>query len=160
MAGPSTASDLQAVADRVEIEALLGEFNDAGMMRDFDRFASLFTADGAWRMPHIPAEFVGRDEIRAGAERLQDHWQFFIQNTHPGVIELNGDRAAGRSYIFELMRGHEGDAQLHYALYHDRYQRTAHGWKFAERAYEIRYLDTTPPAGAPPRTADARRDRR
>ena len=34
-------SDLQAIADRVEIEALRGEFTDAVMMRDYDRFASL-----------------------------------------------------------------------------------------------------------------------
>ncbi|MET8337549.1 nuclear transport factor 2 family protein [Streptosporangium canum] len=64
-------SDLQAIADRVEIEALRGEFTDAGMMRDFDRFASLFTQDGVWRMPHIKVEFVGREEIRAALERLQ-----------------------------------------------------------------------------------------
>ena len=44
-------SNLQAIADRVEIEALRGEFTDAGTMRDYDRFASLFTPDGAWRMP-------------------------------------------------------------------------------------------------------------
>jgi hypothetical protein len=35
-------SDLEAMADRVEIEALRGEYTDAGMMRDDDRFASLF----------------------------------------------------------------------------------------------------------------------
>lgn len=57
--------DLQATADRVEIEALRGEFADAGMQRDYDRFASLFTEDGAWRMPNIPVELVGRAEIRA-----------------------------------------------------------------------------------------------
>ena len=33
-------SDLQAIADRVEIEALRGEFADAGMTRDYDRFAA------------------------------------------------------------------------------------------------------------------------
>jgi hypothetical protein len=32
-------SDLHAIADRIEIEALPGEFTDAGMMRDYDRFA-------------------------------------------------------------------------------------------------------------------------
>lgn len=42
-------SDVKAIADRFEIEALRGEFTDAGMMRDYDRFASLFTRDGAWR---------------------------------------------------------------------------------------------------------------
>ena len=36
-------SDLQAIADRVEIEALRGEFTDATMDRDYDRLASLRT---------------------------------------------------------------------------------------------------------------------
>ena len=46
-------SDLQTIADRVEIEALRAEFTDAALMRDWDRFASLFTPDGAWRMPYV-----------------------------------------------------------------------------------------------------------
>ena len=46
---------------------------------------------------------------------------------------------------------------LNYAVYHDRYQRTGDGWKFTERVYEVRYLDTTPLAGSVPRAAgDAR----
>ena len=61
-------SDLQAIADRVEIEALRGEFTDAVMMRDYDRGASLFTQDGALRMPNIPVELAGREEIRAWGE--------------------------------------------------------------------------------------------
>ena len=67
-------SDLQAIADRVEIEALRGEFTDAVMMRDYDRVASLFTPDGAVRMPHIDAEATSREEIRAGIERMQGLW--------------------------------------------------------------------------------------
>jgi len=43
-------SDLQATADRVEIEAMRGEFTDA-VMCDHDRFASLFTHGGAVRIP-------------------------------------------------------------------------------------------------------------
>jgi hypothetical protein len=42
-------TDFQAIADRVEIEALRGEFTDAAMMRDYDRAASLFTEDGVHR---------------------------------------------------------------------------------------------------------------
>ena len=42
-------SDLQAIADRVEIEAPRGEFTDAGMMCHYDRVASLFTPGGALR---------------------------------------------------------------------------------------------------------------
>jgi ketosteroid isomerase-like protein len=146
-------SDLQAIADRVEIEALRGEFTDAVMMGDYDRVASLFTQDGAVRIPDINAEAVSREEIRAGIERLQGLWDYFVQTTHPGTIQLDGDTASGRAYIAELGRFRDGRSELNYALYHDRYQRTGDGWKFTERVYEVRYLDTTPLAGSAPHAA-------
>lgn len=96
--------DCQAIADRVKIEALRGEFTDAAMMRDRPRLASLFTPDGVLRMPNIPVEQVGREEILAGGERLQRQWDFFVQNTHPGTIVLDGDEASGRAYIQEIAR--------------------------------------------------------
>jgi ketosteroid isomerase-like protein len=135
--------ELRAIADRVEIEALRGEFTDAVMMRDYDRLASLFTEDGTVRMPHINSAATSRDEIRAGVERMQDVWDYFVQNTHPGMIELDGDTAFGRTYISELMHGRPG-SHLNYAIYHDSYRRTPDGWKFSERVYEIRYLDSSP----------------
>jgi ketosteroid isomerase-like protein len=61
-------TDLQAIADRFEIEALRGEFTEAVMMDGHDRLASLFTPDGVLRMPNIPAELTGREEIRAIGE--------------------------------------------------------------------------------------------
>jgi hypothetical protein len=51
----------------------------------------------------------------------------------------------------ELGRTRDGRQGLNYAIYHDRYQRTGDGWKFTERVYEIRYEDTSPLAGSPPR---------
>jgi hypothetical protein len=143
-------SDFQAIADRVEIEALRGEFTDAAMMRDWDRAALLFTRDGVLRM-HV--EFAGREVIRAGIEELQSRLDYFVQNTHPGRIELAGDTASGRAYMSELIRLRDGGSHLNYAIYHDRYQRTPDGWKFAERAYEIRYLDSTPLAGSVPQVS-------
>src|SRR5712691_4692693 len=149
-------TDLQAIADRVEIEALRGEFTDAAMMRDRARLASLFTPDGVLRMPNIPAVLAGQEQIRAGGERLQAQWEFFVQTTHPGTIQLDGDTATGRAYIQELARTRDGRQGLNYAIYHDRYQRTPAGWKFAERVYEVRYLDPSPPAGqGAPRPAGA-----
>ena len=146
--------DFRAIADRVEIEALRGEFTDAAMMRDRARLASLFTPDGVLRMPNVPAEMFGRDEIRAGGERLQAQWDFFVQTTHPGTIQIDGDTAIGRAYIQELARTRDGRQGLNFAVYHDRYRRTGDGWKFTERVYEVRYLDTTPLAGAAPDAAD------
>jgi hypothetical protein len=143
-------SDLRAVADRVEIEALRGEFTDCAMMRDRARLAGLFTTDGVLRMPNVPVELTGREEIRAGGEKLQEQWDFFVQTYHPGPIRLDGDEATGRAYIQELVRLLDGRQGLNYAIYHDRYRRTAEGWRFAERVYEVRYLDPSPLAGFAP----------
>jgi len=145
-------SDLPAIADRFEIEALRGAFTDALMMHDYDRFASLFTEDGAWRIPYINVELVGREEIRAGIERMQGLWDYFVQTTHPGTIQLEGDTASGRAYISELGHMRDGRSELNYSVYHDRYQRTPDGWKFAERVDEVVYLDTSALAGSPPKT--------
>jgi ketosteroid isomerase-like protein len=84
-------SDVAAIADRVEIEALRGEFTDAVMTRDYDRLTELFTPDGVLRMPNVPAELTGLAEIRAWGERVPEVVEFLVQNTHPGVIRLEGD---------------------------------------------------------------------
>ncbi|MFJ8626411.1 LUD domain-containing protein [Kitasatospora sp. NPDC093550] len=143
-------NDFQAVADRVEIQALQYEFTDAVMMRDRARLSRLFTPDGVLRMPAVPIELVGPEQIRVGGEKLQEQWDFFIQTTHPGSIEIDGDTATGRASMHELARLKNGTEGLNYAVYHDRYRRTADGWRFAERVYEVRYLDTTPLTGAAP----------
>ena len=150
-------SDFQSIADRVEIEALRGEFTDAVMMRDYDRVASLFTPDGALRMPNVPVDLVGLEAIRAWGDRVPAFVDYLVQTTHPGMIRLDGDTASGRAYLQELIRLRDGSSHLNYAIYHDRYQRTGDGWKFTERVYEVRYHDTTPLAGSAPRAAASAR---
>ena len=143
-------SDFQAIADRVEIEALRGEFTDAVMMNDHDRLASLFTPDGTVRIPDGGIEAAGREEIRALGQRRQALADYFVQTTHSGTIQVDGDTATGRAYLSELIHLRDGSSHLNYFVYHDRYQRTGDGWKFTERVYEVRYLDTSPLAGSPP----------
>lgn len=72
-------SDFQAIADRVEIEALRGEFTDAVMMRDYDRIALLFTPDGVWRMPNIPVDSKGRSRSAPGAGECRMLWTFLCR---------------------------------------------------------------------------------
>jgi SnoaL-like domain len=110
------------------------------MMRDYDRVAPLFTQDGARRLPNIPVELAGREEIRAWGERVSALVDYLAQTTYLGTIQRDGDPASGRAYMQELGRGRDGKPELNYAIYHDRYQRTRDGWKFTERVYEVRYL--------------------
>jgi uncharacterized protein (TIGR02246 family) len=135
------------VADRFEIAALSGEFVDAGVMKDYDRFASLFTEDGRWAIPLGGLEFTGRAAIRAGVERAQGVWELFVQTVHPGSITVDGDTATGRVYVVETGRFRDGGSHRNESIYHDRYRRTGDGWRFAERVYEVRYLDQSPLTG-------------
>jgi hypothetical protein len=73
-------------------------------------FASLFIEDGAWRIPSINASFERRQEIRAGIERMQGLWDYFVQTPRPGTIQLEGDTAVSRAYVSEL--GHLRDGSL------------------------------------------------
>ncbi|GAA2417878.1 hypothetical protein GCM10010404_90540 [Nonomuraea africana] len=75
------------------------------------------------------------------------------EGNHPGMIQLEGDTAAGRTYVSEFGRMRDGSSHLNYSVYHDRYQRTPDGWKFTERVYEVKYVDTTPLAGSAPHAA-------
>ena len=94
---------------------------------------------------------VTREAIRAGMERLQGNWEFFVQQVHPGWISIDGDTATGRAYTEELGRFTDGTSHANYAIYHDTFRRTPDGWKFTERVYEFRYRDdsTLPGTGAP-----------
>ena len=84
-------SDLQAIADRVEIEALRAEFSDASLQHDWDRFASLFTPDGAWVMPHIDVELVGQRTDPHRSRAAARHLVVLRAERAPG-----GDRARRR----------------------------------------------------------------
>jgi hypothetical protein len=142
-------SKLQAIADRLEIGALPGEFTDAAMMRDYRRVESLFAPGGVVRMPHIHVE-VTVEELDAWVEKLRDLWEFFVQTAHPGTITIDGATASGRAYITEFGRMRNGSSHLNYGIYHDRYRRMPDGWKFTERTYEIRYVDTSTLTGSAP----------
>ena len=142
-------TELQSLADQVWIEALRGQFTDAVMMNDHDRLADLFVPHGRIRIPDAGLEVVGRDQIRAMGAQRETNFEVFVQTSHPGVVEVRGDTAIGRVYMSELIKSRNGGSHLNYATYHDTYQRTSEGWRFVERRYEIRYLDTTPLAGGP-----------
>ena len=100
-------NDRPDIVDRVELEALRGEFTDAVMMRDYDRVATLFTPDGALRMPNVPAELIGPEQIRAWGARVPEFVDFLVQTTHPGAIQLVGDTATGRAYLQEVVRARQ-----------------------------------------------------
>ena len=65
-------------------------------------------------------------------------------------MEIARRHAGARCVRYAYPVARHGRQGLNYAIYHDRYRRTADGWKFTERVFELRYLDTSPLAGSVP----------
>lgn len=137
-------------ADRAAIEQLRIAFTDAAMMNDHDRLGSLFTADGALRIPHGGIEAIGPAEVTALGVRRAEATACFIQTATPGALTVSEDTAVGRTYIHEIFQLRDGSSHMNYAVYHDRYQRTTDGWKFTERVYDVRYVDNSVLNGSAP----------
>ncbi|MEU6841838.1 nuclear transport factor 2 family protein [Streptomyces sp. NPDC046716] len=133
--------ELRSLRDRIEIDALRAEFTDAAMMNDHVRLAALFVAEGVLRIPEAGIELVGRDSIRRLGQQREAGFEVFVQTTHPGAVSVSGDTATGRAYLSEVIRMRDGAAHLNHGIYHDRYRRTPHGWRFTERVYEIRHRE-------------------
>lgn len=90
-------TDLQAIADRVEIEALRGEFTDAAMMRDRARLASLFTPRRRVADAQHPRRAGSRHPIPQCADP-HGYYALFLAR-----ITAAGDNAASASGLSALL---------------------------------------------------------
>jgi len=145
----SLADRLRAVEDELSIRNLVARFTDAVNERDTDAFRRLWTDDAVWEIgPPLPAKAEGIDAIANMFARLLEPKILFIQLTHSGVITFTGQNAATARFT-ERERG-KGlqDYYENLAVYRDQFERGPHGWRFKQRYYEYRYLDTSAFPGA------------
>lgn len=151
---------LGMVEDELAIRNLAARFTDAVNERDSDAFRRVWTQDAVWEIgAPRGARAEGVDAILEMFERLLKPETLFIQLTHSGLIEFTGpDSATARFTERERGKG-QNDYYENLAIYRDELVRTADGWRFRQRVYEYRYLDTsafsgdvfTPTAGLEPR---------
>src|SRR5690606_30540131 len=118
-------------ADQTEIRDLTARFTDAVNRRAPEELAALFTEQGEWHVPGVPAA-TGREAIAAVLATLLDGFPHLIQLTHSGHVDVSGDTATATWYITES--GFPG------AYAADR-ARPADGWRFARRS--VAFLQRT-----------------
>jgi ketosteroid isomerase-like protein len=132
------------VEDDLAIRNLAARFTDAVNERDANSFRQLWTNDAVWEIgPPLSARADGPEAIVEMFVRLLEPKSLFIQLTHSGVIDFNGDDTATARFT-ERERG-KGlhDYYENLAVYRDDLARTSDGWRFKRRNYEYRYLDTS-----------------
>jgi len=140
-----------------DLEILLIERACTRLVTDYSRFvdfgeaeriADLFTAGGRWEGPDVVMD--GRDAIRAGFARRAGVTRRTSRHvvTNLAIDVVDAERATALCYLINYRHDNDGPALLpapagvpkYVGEYHDRFERTAEGWRFAERRFSLAFL--------------------
>lgn len=121
--------------DRLTIRELYGTYADASWRGDRALWADCFTEDGCWTS-HL-FDCKGRAELLATFDDLWKDWETVGFLSEIGSIEVDGDRAAVRSYAREVVQMKNGSVFKLCGRYQDTLVKQAGEWKFARRDYTM-----------------------
>jgi hypothetical protein len=125
--------------DLLAISRLQSAYGDAITRRAWSELGPMFLPDCPIRLDlrgGTVIEHVGPDAIGEFISSSLERFEFFEFALLNAVVNLDGDGATGRLYMWELRQ----DAQTHrwtnaFGLYEDTYARVGGGWVFASRQY-------------------------
>jgi len=132
------------VSDEEDIRQLIGDLAIQADTGEIEDYLALFTDDAVWEMPAnaatgVPAaHYVGQADIRAGVEGRRGmgvQGPGTAAKHHISTIRLgvDGDDATAHIY-YQFLNRVDGQVVIQtFGQYHDRYRRTAAGWKLAHR---------------------------
>ena len=142
---------LQEMSDRIEINDLLTRYAKAIDTQDYELLDTCF-------LPDADVDYVSSGgiagkypEVRAWLEKALAIFSVTIHSLSNSEIELDGDRATGRTLVTNPMCMQQGDEKqtifTDYAHYEDELVRTADGWRIARRFERQALLDGSLPGG-------------
>lgn len=96
----------------------------------FDRVGELYTDDAV--IDFSPAgKASGIESIRAFYLQIPRNLDFVKQFIHNHMVDLDGDRASGISYM-EARYARDGESVMVALKFNERYRRTPSGWRISE----------------------------
>jgi len=103
---------------------------------DADGIAALFTPDALWESPAL-GRFEGREAIRGFFQRASGIFSFAIHYSLNGHIEVDGDTARARWYLFMPCTVADGNRAMWRAgIDHETYARVNGVWMFSHKRSE------------------------
>jgi ketosteroid isomerase-like protein len=127
-------ADHVRIADRIEIEALLHRYCRMLDAMELAVVPELFTPDCV--VVYGPEERMQSRGSAALARSLRRLGRFTRTSHHLSNVEIAfdaDDAAHGTSYVLAWHQQADGSSRTLYGQYHDRFVRTAEGWRIAER---------------------------
>jgi ketosteroid isomerase-like protein len=131
--------------DAAAIQNLINAYHEAGSSGDYQRMVATFAPDATWEFTQSGRQFVGLDAIREAVATFTSPLEYVAQINAPAVISVDGDTAKARSSIRESGKFAGRDEGVEaFGIYDDDLIRTAQGWRFARRAFDLRWMHRVP----------------
>lgn len=130
--------EIAELAAVVEISQLQARYGDAVTRRAWAELEAMFATDARVHLDlrtRDPIEVTGGAEVArfiAGSVARFEQFEFAVLNAL--VLDVAGDDATGRMYIWELRQEDETWSNA-FGVYDDRFSRHEGRWRFAERRY-------------------------
>jgi ketosteroid isomerase-like protein len=122
--------------DRVAIDDVLARYADGVNHRDADLWGSSWDDEAEWRL-FGPDPVCGRTAIVAAWTAAMAGFPFVVMMVSQGAVEIDGDRATGRSYSSEVARTADGTRMRVQGSYADEYRRREGRWGFSSRTFTV-----------------------
>ena len=103
-------------------------------LKHWDEFATLFVPDATGAYAGL--DFTSRDDLVAYMSENLPADRITLHQAHHPEIEVDGDTATGRWYLYDRVIVEAFSFMLEgAAIYSDRYVKTADGWRVAHTGY-------------------------
>lgn len=127
------SSLLRQLLDRQEIMAVMAAYARCADLNQPEQQAGVFVED--CRVSYHPADWiVGRDALVQALRTALAGYSTTSHHVSNIEIDFEGaDAATAQSAVIAWHRRHDGSEWTLYGRYVDRWTRTEHGWRLAER---------------------------
>ena len=145
------------IRQKFEIHELVARFADLVNRKAMNEMQHLFTPDAVLDIPGFSVHVVGRDNIITFLTDILALWSGIVQAVHSGTVELVPDthpqQATGRWYLseFGVLEGVDTNVG---GVYSDEYVRTASGFRFSRRRFDLLYMRSGTSVTAQPFPSD------
>lgn len=125
--------------DQLDIQQTLNRYTEAASRAAWEETWATFVADGIWEIPAFGKKFQGRGPVTDALAGFVAPMEYMVQINAPGVIVVDGAKATARSSIRECGKfAGKAEALEVLGFYADKLVRTADGWKFSHRVFELK----------------------
>jgi 3-phenylpropionate/cinnamic acid dioxygenase small subunit len=145
--------DLQALADRLEIEAVLTRYAWALDSKQFDELDAVFTPDAHIDYTSSGGEAGAYPDVKAWLAKVLPNFPAYQHLVTNKQITVDGDRATSRAEFYNpmVMANRDGATSIFFVggEYHDQLVRTPNGWRITNRVEKSIWTDGAVPQTPP-----------